>query len=65
MAIVELNSSNFKDTITGNDIVFVDFRIFLGSCFVDRLERLARTTPRSPEIDEDNVVAGYGVFEIG
>jgi thioredoxin 1 len=25
MAIVELNSSNFKDTITGNDIVFVDF----------------------------------------
>lgn len=25
MATVELNSSNFKDAITGNDIVFVDF----------------------------------------
>ncbi len=25
MAIVELNTSNFKDTITDNDIVFVDF----------------------------------------
>jgi thioredoxin 1 len=48
MATVELNSSNFKDAITGNDIVFVDFwATWCGPCksFAPIYESVAEKNP--------------------
>jgi thioredoxin 1 len=72
MATVELNSTNFKDAITGNDIVFVDFwATWCGPCksFAPIYEAVAE---KNPEIvfakinteDEQDLAASFQIRSI-
>lgn len=72
MATVELNSSNFKDVVTGNDIVFVDFwATWCGPCksFAPIYEAVAE---KNPEIvfakinteDEQDLAASFQIRSI-
>jgi len=72
MATVELNSSNFKEAITGNDIVFVDFwASWCGPCktFAPIYEAAAE---KYPEIlfakinteDEQDLAASFQIRSI-
>jgi thioredoxin 1 len=72
MATVELNSSNFKDAITGNDIVFVDFwATWCGPCksFAPIYEEVAEKNPdivfaKINTEDEQNLAASFQIRSI-
>jgi thioredoxin 1 len=72
MATVELNSSNFKDAITGNDIVFVDFwATWCGPCksFAPIYETVAEKNPdvvfaKINTEDEQDLAASFQIRSI-
>jgi thioredoxin 1 len=72
MATVELNSSNFKDAITGNDIVFVDFwATWCGPCksFAPIYEAVAEKNPdivfaKINTEDEQDLAASFQIRSI-
>ena len=72
MATVELNSSNFKDAITGNDIVFVDFwASWCGPCksFAPIYEAVAEKNPdivfaKINTEDEQDLAASFQIRSI-
>jgi thioredoxin 1 len=72
MATVELNSSNFKDAITGNDIVFVDFwASWCGPCksFAPIYETVAEKNPdivfaKINTEDEQDLAASFQIRSI-